>query len=129
MKLLQEYIELNEAESTVDMFWDVLTAMLEISDTSTDKVLVNTILDHTTFRNLMTRSKMGLRSTLRGDARTKLIVLLRTINHVHSKLKKQGDVYVDKSVDDTGKEFKTKLKSANVKEAKETEHKVLALSF
>lgn len=100
MKLIREYVELNEAQSTVDMFWDVLTAMLEMADTSADKVLVNTILDHVTFRNLMTRSKMGLRSTLRGDARSKLIVLLRTINHVHQKLKHAGDVYVDKSVTD-----------------------------
>jgi len=114
MDLLREYLELNEAESTVDMFWDVLSAMLELADTSADKVLVNTILDHTAMRTLMTRSKMGLRSKLKGDARSKLIILLRTINHVHDKLKKAGDVYVDKSVPDKAPEKDLKP----VKEAK-----------
>ena len=128
--VLLEMINLLEAESTVDMFWNVLTAMLEMADTSADKILVNTILDHASFRNLMTRSKMGLRSKLRGDARSKLIVLLRTINNAHDKLKKEGDVYVDdaKEISLSKKGVKpskvdSKVEPKNVKEAKDEEHK------
>lgn len=120
--VLLEMISLLEAESTVDMFWNVLTAMLEMADTSSDKILVNTILDHVAFRNLMTRSKMGLRSKLRGDARSKLIVLLRTINSAHEKLKKEGDVYVDdaKEINLNKKDTKSiKAEPKSVKEAKD----------
>jgi hypothetical protein len=106
------------------MFWDVLTAMLEMADTSVDKVLVNTILDHTATRTLMTRSKMGLRSKLRGDARSKLIVLLRTINHTHDRLKKAGDVYVDNSIEKKGKAAAKAVKEAKDEEAKDNGDKV-----
>jgi hypothetical protein len=126
MSIIREFIELNEAESTVDMFWDVLTAILEISDASSDKVLIKSIMDHTAYKALQTRSKMTLRSKIKGEARQRLIILLRTIEHAHKKLKGVGEIFVDKSVDADVKaepkaEPKTKLK--DVKEEKKLKAK------